>query len=56
MMSITLMKFNVQLLAYEADDLGGRDDQRPKSLSGFDECPEHAQTGYGPKGDKLGNT
>lgn len=48
-----LMKFNVQLLAYEADDSWVEGTIKDlKACLDSDECPEHAQTGYGPKGDK----
>ena len=48
-----MMKFNVQLLAYEADDSWVEGTIKDlKACLDSDECPEHAQTGYGPKGDK----
>ena len=47
------MRFNVQLLSYEANDSWV--DQAIIDLKAClhqTECPSHAQSGYGPKGDK----
>jgi len=48
-----IMKFDVQLLAYEADD--SWIDQTIIDLKNCllqEECPAHAESGFGPKGDK----
>ena len=48
-----VMNFNVQLLAYEADDSWVESTINDlKACLDSDECPPHAETGYGPKGDK----
>jgi len=48
-----VMNFNVQLLAYEADDSWIESAINDlKTCLDSEECPPHAQTGYGPKGDK----
>jgi hypothetical protein len=47
------MKFDVQLLSYEADDSWVEQTILDlKNCLEQDNCPEHAATGFGPKGDK----
>ena len=48
-----VMKFNVQLIEYEGNDewVEGTIMELKKCLDS-DKCPEHASTGFGPKGDK----
>ena len=48
-----LMTFNVQLISYEADDswVEGKIMEVKKCLH-EKSCPPHAESGYGPKGDK----
>ena len=47
------MSFNVQLLAYEADDSWVEQTILDlKACLDSDACPPHAETGYGPKGDQ----
>ena len=47
------MSFNVQLLAYEADDSWVEQTILDlKACLDSDVCPPHAETGYGPKGDQ----
>jgi hypothetical protein len=48
-----LMKFNVQLISYEADDSWvEKKIKEVKSCLHEDTCPPHAESGFGPKGDK----
>ena len=47
------MKFNVQLLEYNGDDSWVEDViKKISKCLRSSECPEHATTGFGPKGDK----
>ena len=47
------MSFNVQLLPYEGDDSWVEDTIHDlKACLDSDECPPHAETGYGFKGDQ----
>ena len=48
-----IMKFNVQLLEYNADDSWVEDVLiKISNCLRLEECPDHSLTGFGPKGDK----
>ena len=48
-----LMKFDVQLISYQADDSWVENKiKEVKSCLHEDTCPPHAESGFGPKGDK----